>query len=396
MGAYMTSFPGNRFHTLIAISVVTALYALVYFLMEGFQFPIQKDELHFWPTSLFFSNPFPPTLAQLRTYKDLNTPFPFLLFGGLEHFFQKGIWMGRLANYLISFACVLGVLLAKGRVTRSTIFSALGLLSFPYFLGVSTHLYTDIIAAAFVLLGVSGHFRERHLLSSCAFSVAVSSRQYSVVFPTAVLLYRFFSVGVDRRAVWLLIPLCCLGGWFVFWGGPAPETALSQQVVATVSWNQFLFQNIGYFLASVGVYFVIPEFLFFNHTRRLFIKRVMNSRRLLALVILVVGYFALFPPMGNPPPYAFKEMGFLDKSLRFFLPEFLRVVSLGVFALLAVIRFAELTPEAAFVFMNAVMMAKAHIAWDKYALSLLIVLWWMKAAELTPYPAGKDAVGLEL
>ncbi|MEK6610438.1 MAG: hypothetical protein AABZ35_05925, partial [Gemmatimonadota bacterium] len=165
------------------------VYATIFILTGGLRFPIEKDELHFWSTSLSFSLRIVPTLEQLRGYRELNTPLPFLLFGWAEYAFHGGIQVGRSINFLLSFAIAGIVCFGSNKTSKRSVGSLLGLLLFPYFLGVSTHLYTDVIAVFFVLLGVVFYKKGKHALSALCFALAVSSRQYMVAFPAAIFVH---------------------------------------------------------------------------------------------------------------------------------------------------------------------------------------------------------------
>ncbi len=376
-----------------AIFPFLLIYLAVYFLLDGLAFPIRKDELHFWPTSLFFAKAFPPTLESLRSYNDLNTPLPFATYGALENLFGRGIWMARFLNLLISFGVTMAIVFARRTPTSLTLRCALALLVCPYFLGISTHVYTDIFAIAFSLAGVGLSLSARWWPAALCFVLAISSRQYAVAFPAAMAAW-FYSDTIARQRQWeekwrWLVPgLSCLAlfGWILFFGGPAPQIALQSQFVATSSWLSLLPQNIGYFVACVGFYFVVPEAVLFPEDRRAFFSAWADQKRLTVILIVALGFFAVFPPVQNPDGYPFKEMGFLDQGLRHFASDLSRVAILCGFAVLALLRFWEPSLGALFFFTNALLMIKAHIAWDKYVLPLIAVLWWMKAAGyLSPY-----------
>ena len=375
---------------LFFVSFFFLLYLALYLALDHLRFEVRKDELHFWPTSLSFSNTWVPTLQQLRSYNDLNTPLPFVVFGTLEHLFHQGIWLGRLLNLGLSFLCVLAIAFRGGASTRSFL-CAIGLLLCPYYLGTSTHLYTDIIALTLSLAGVSFFFRQNYLLSSLAFVAAISSRQYSVVFPASLFLWSAYGSWTQRRLwlerrVWgsMALAAASLLGWFLFFGGPAPRDAMNAQFIATSSPLALLPHNALYSLACVGLYYVIPELVFFRSARERF-RQQLSRQWAWGLVALTLVLFVVFPPLRNPPGYFMPDMGYFDKALRALLADDLRVVVFFFFAALTVIRFARWSLPAILVFANALLMMKAHVAWDKYALPLLAVLWWLNARSLPDY-----------
>jgi hypothetical protein len=69
-------------------------------------------------------------------------------------------------------------------------------------------------------------------------------------------------------------------------------------------------------------------------------------------------------------------MGFLDRFLHLFCNDAARIIILYGLALLATIRFLKIGPDFFLVWTNVLLMAKAHIAWDKYTLPLIVVLWY--------------------
>jgi hypothetical protein len=132
----------------MAVACVTVLWA-----KDWLQFPLDRDELHFWPTSLLFSKSFLPDPKTLRAYGEPCTPLAFILFGELHHLFGHGLIIGRYLNFGLSAGLLALIACANGYPERRSILSALGLLFCPYYLGVGTHLYTDPLAVFFGTVG---------------------------------------------------------------------------------------------------------------------------------------------------------------------------------------------------------------------------------------------------
>jgi hypothetical protein len=127
--------------------LVGLVYLALFVYLDFLRFPLEKDELHFWPTALSFSTSWIPSLAQLRSYPELNTPLAFLVFGGLEHLLHGGIMAGRLLNWTLCFGMTALIISASDDARRAAL-ATIGLFVFPYYLGVSAHLYPDVIGAA--------------------------------------------------------------------------------------------------------------------------------------------------------------------------------------------------------------------------------------------------------
>lgn len=373
---------------LLALAIFALAYVALFFVADGLQFEPTKDEVHFWPTSQYFAKNWPPDAEVLRSYRELNTPLPFIVYGALEHYTGAGIAACRGLNLLLSFLLVSVVLMKARGSDRRVIASVVGILSFPYFIGVSIHLYTDLIAAALAFAGIWCHRRSRYVWAGACFTLAIASRQYMVAFPAAVFLD-------ELRARWrsprLALPLAMpalavatLFGWYLFFGDFGPRGEIERQVISTAKPMRLMPSYVLYFLAVVGAYFVIPEFIL--HRRKFdFSKR--QVRWLLPAGALLALLFVFFPPLRNVD-YGIPTMGFLDKAAHRVLPAtWLRMAAYWWLAVLAILRFRKLSLASLMVAINALLMLKAHIVWDKYALALFLVLWFLEADEAS------DAVG---
>ena len=97
----------------------------------------------------------------------------------------------------------------------------------------------------------------------------------------------------------------------------------------------------------------------------------------------LAGAFLIFPPLQNEQ-YGIPTMGFMDRALRLLLGDGLRVLCLYLLALMAALRFRQSGWVQLLVLANLGVLSLAHIAWDKYALPLLAVLWFLTAREGVP------------
>ena len=345
-------------------------------------FPHWQDEGHFWITSLIFSKGIPASFDQLYRYQQLNTPLPFVIYGLLEYLLHGGIVVGRALNFILS----MGITTIIGWPDRErgvrALLSAAGLMMCPYFLWLSGHLYTDIMAAFFVLLGVYFYTHERHLWSCIAFVLAIASRQYMLAFPVAVLVFevsRFWdkehlTEGVKKHWGWIaqFIAAGSIFGWFLLFKGMAPEAAINSGRAPSVQQTLMsLTPNTGlYSLSVIGLYFVVPEFLLFRKQ----VKAQMSfswKTGLGALALLII--FLVCPP----PSDWHTPIGFLQRMSEA-IPDYFRFGLFYLLALLTCVRFSRLNLGFWMVLFNALMMMKAH-SWDRYTLPLLVALWYLKS-----------------
>ena len=213
---------------LITISVILVLYVIIFILFEQLSFPIRKDETHFWPTSLKFSKDWVPSIDLLKNYDELSTPLSFIIFGTIEHLFHGGIFAGRLLNLILSFGILSIIVFISDGSDWKYLFSVIGVLIYPYFIACSTHLYTDVIAAFFALVGLSFYLKYLNLMSCVFFIMAISSRQYMLAFPLGILIYETLNLIraentnlkklIAMRSLYQLVACLSIVVWVLFWG----------------------------------------------------------------------------------------------------------------------------------------------------------------------------------
>jgi hypothetical protein len=370
---------------LVFLAIVAVVFGAIVVALDGLRFEPVKDEPHFWQTSLRFSEQWIPSVKLLRDYGELSTPLPFLVFGWLERATGHGLIAGRLLNLLLSFGIIAAITLTARGPDWRVLPCVVGLLVFPYYLGVSAHLYTDVIAAAGVFGGVWLWSRERQVAAAACFVLAIASRQYMVAFPLGLAAFELWRAWSGRstlrsvlRVTWIApaVAAATLGGWFLFFGGPAPPGEMERQGIATAGVFALRPQHALYGLTCLGAYFVIPEWLLLS--RRVDRDRVLNTRAVI-IAIALAALFTLFPPQRNPESYNIETMGFLDKAAGRVLgdQDVLRMIGFLVLAVLAGVRFSRWSLATVLVWANAAILLKAHIGWDKYILPLLVVLWFL-------------------
>lgn len=364
---------------------ICIIYLILFFTLDKLQFTPIWDEPNFWQTSLTFSNSLTLPDTWLQDYKELNTPLPFIIFGFLEYLFKGGIFVGRLFNFIFSFLIAFLIGLPINKKRKKAFLSLCGLFLFPYYLWLSGHLYTDIIASFFVLVGIICYIRSQHLVSGISFVLAIASRQYMLVFPLAITAYELFNylkvkLKINQNSgqykpqiIRILTPLIATSsifGWFLLFKGIAPQGAIAERSVPQVQlslWSVELNSSL-YFIACIGLYFVIPELILFRPKLN-FPSLFTRKNIILASVLLLL--FIVFPPL--------KAHGILIKIAKLLPNDLLKLILFYFLAFLTCLRFSNRLNLAFWILLvNSALMVKAF-PWDKYALPLLIVFWYLKS-----------------
>ncbi|MBW4459199.1 MAG: hypothetical protein KME47_03035 [Nodosilinea sp. WJT8-NPBG4] len=365
------------------LCAITAVYLAIVAWLDFLQGPPWWDEADFWKSSLTFSDSLLPSLSDLREYHSLNTPLPFMIFGFLEYLFDRGMVAGRLLNLILSLGIVATIGWPSKERGERALLCLLGLFLCPYFLFLSGRLYTEMIACTWVLLGFVAYCRDRHWVSSLSFVLAIASRQYMLAFPAAIATYEFLTivslyrqgqpVSPSQHQRWLAPAVASLSflGWVALFNGLAPADAIAAKSPDVQKSTLALTPGGAInFLAFVGAYIVIPEFLLFRPTApRQALRHDWQKWLLIAAGLLVV--CLVFPPLDTP-------YGNMDKVAAL-LPFYGLVMAMYYgLALITCLRFAK--PDLLFwiIAFNALIMMKA-IPWDRYVLPLAVAFWYLKS-----------------
>ena len=372
----------NRYYRLFFQIVVPLIYLILFFALNRLQFKPIIDEVHYWENSVKFSESLIPSLELLRNYGEVNTPLPFIIFGWLEYFLKGGIFAGRLLNLILSLVMIWMIGLITEKPDKRSVIAAFLLLLIPHYLATSVLLYTDTLAGFLTFLGFWFYLRDRHIISSIFFTLAIASRQFMVAFSLAVVIYEFIQCWRWKNKIsirWIapLIASATLLGWFWFFGGLTPAIALEEREIPPIQVRNIFPEYSLYFLACMGLYFVIPEWLFFSRSTN---WRSLLTRKNAGIAIALLVIFLIFSPL-NTTGYV---VGLLNNRIIKILPnKFLQIVVLYVLAFLTSIRFtAKLNLSFFLLLMNAGVLMKGFQVWDKYTLPLLIIFWYFKAIDV--------------
>ncbi len=371
----------------IFILGITAIYTALLVWHNFLHGPLLGDEGSFWETSLTFSDRLIPTIDDLRNYGELNTPLPFIIYGALEYLFHQGIFAGRLLNLILALTMIFIIGFPSRDKGGRAIMCAIGLFICPSFIRHGALLYTDLMACFWVLMGFVSYVRNRHLLSSIAFILAIASRQYMLAFPAAIATYEFivavrnsknlreFNLANHWRWIAPAIAVLSIFGWIYLFQGLAPEIATEntghevQKNISTVTPG-----GVINFLAFYGLYIVVPEFILFSQEFKLqvMLKSLKQHRRKIILIAAgLLLLFLIFPP--------FLIGGGKLMQIVYLLPDdILKIALLYSLSLLTCLRFSQPNLISLVVLFNTLIMMKAY-PWEKYIMPLAVVFWYFKS-----------------
>ena len=359
----------------IFIGLVIIVYTAVFFASSQLQSPLWGDEARFYEVSQDFSHQLIPSFEQLRNYRELNTPLPFILYGQIQYLWHGGLWLGRAFTFLLSLAIAGIIGWPRHKKHYGSILALIGLLLCPYFLWFSTLYYTDIIASFFGLLGISLYLKKHHIGAGIAFLLAIASRQFMLAIPVAVACHELkISIQTRKRpslsfflpAAAALSILC----WVLLFGGLAPSGGLQDRPAPSVQFALWAIdpKSSLYALACVSLFYVIPEWLLFNRSWN---WTAMMTRTNAIISAVALSLVIIFPPYleGKGMLWKFIE----HPSIQPLAPFLMYILLVFVF-----IRFSQPDLMCMLVCSHSLVMLKSF-PWDKYVLPLLIVLWFLKA-----------------
>lgn len=358
-------------------AMVAIVYGLVLLYTGGLTFPLERDELHFWPTSVMFGR---DPITALTHYEELSTPLPFIVFGLMSRAGMHGVVLARSFNLALSAGVVILIGYAPGRVTWRSTAAAAGLLSGLYFVWLAAHVYTDLLAVTFVVLGTSFHRGRRYSWAAVCWLLAIASRQTMVAFPIAIAMWELRPIPDPRveakRWIWPLLGAASFVGWVLFFGGLFPPSGagrISEEIHGRIFVDHGL-----YFLATAGAYYCLPELVLLRSS----VPRNSWTRISIVAVLLVVA-FVLASPVENIPAY---QMGLLDRATHLTLDNLaaggaLRQLTFWLLACWASLRLSGDGLTRWLLIGNAVTAAGYPVAWDKYVVPLASVLWLLQASQ---------------
>lgn len=394
--------------------VILILFVTIFFLKQNFLGELYQDEHHYLPTAVFFSKEPIPSLDLLKSYNELNTPIPFILGGWVVNVFGENIQCLRLLTYAVSFILLMTFVWASPDHSKRFFLCLAGLMIFPNYYLCSVYYYTDIFAMLGVLAGTVAYLRKAHWWGMVFFIAAVSSRQYMLAFPAAIVAYEFlellktnsnvrnFFSGLFKDISWLPYALAVLSiaPWVLLWNGPAPAAVMANQYYDSDKLIQYNFGYVIYSSACLAVYYVIPEILITGKLKYFINYPKNHPGFFFTFLVLVITLITFFPAKQAYNPYfTWPYLGYVDQLLMTMgITGFIKQIVFGLLMLVTFMRF--ISPKfglaGCVVIINILLLGKAQLSWDKYSLPMIMVLWFLAMFEYHWLFAASDSKDDEL
>ncbi len=212
-------------------------WVIVLVLASGFlRHGLWHDEHHFVETIKQFGDRYFPSLDLIRSYREMSTPLPFIMFGIIGRLFDFDLSIMRAFMLLLSAFMLVIFHRTVSRITDSPKWALAAVLVLslnPYVFGAAICMYTDNAALLFFFAAVYCYVRK-YPIGFAAFSwCAIMCRQYYVFVPLGILIYE--AIRLTRKRQWkacvkaVLPPAGTILGvlpLFIFWNGLSPQTEL--------------------------------------------------------------------------------------------------------------------------------------------------------------------------
>lgn len=287
------------------------LLALPFLLLLIFQFflpvnPIQ-DEKGFYANILAIGKNYLPSIEQIKCLQSPMGPFFFVFYGFIGKLFGFNIIILRIVNVLLSFGIAVLLFKLYKKYLKDYFRSVLWFILNPYFfLLTSPLIYTDNLNLLLIIAGVYLYYLEdKKLIAAVFFGLAAWTRQFSLLFPAAILVAESLSEkrlkNIDIKKYFALsVPFLMFLPLFLLWGGHVtsdqhPGGAFVENTLAAFKFSP---RAVSYSLLIYGL-FLLPVLAQLPY-RKIFNKlKTLTWTGYLLLVPIILGVFKFFDPSAN-------------------------------------------------------------------------------------------------
>jgi len=258
----------------------------------GINRPYWGDEAHFVETVRYFGNEI--SLNTLKSYNEMSTPLPFVLYALWGKYFDFEIQTLRILSVIIalftfvSFHYLLFSIFRESKISLTiTVFFILN----PYMVGLSIFVFTDMLAILFLIICCLAVKNKSPVLFAIASALGLLTRQYFAFLTVAAGLYYLFNYQKTRKSSTIkmlfsaflsFLPLLLL---FVLWQGPIPDSPRKAL---------YLKESLGFHPNSLTLYitqfsiYLLPVILFFW-------KDIYTDTKMLLTAFVISWLYWVFP-----------------------------------------------------------------------------------------------------
>ena len=300
-------------YTLFVIFLV--VYLTILYVTVGLRQPVWGDERHFVQTVQEFGQEL--TLTQLKTYNEMSTPLPFILYALWGKISGFELHQLRFLSLIIAFFTFLLFFRlyqdSSGHLILAFLMT-LFLMIQPYMIGITVFVFTDMLALLFLGLSLWAFHQDNPYLLAVALGGALLCRQYYVFLLVAFGAYYSFQILTRQTgsAARMLLAISLSGIPLVFlfklWGGFGPQNEMRQLYL-----QNKLYFHPDYLILYITLFAVYLFPLILYRWKKFYLKKI----TLLAALILSCSYF-LFPVKASTYSMAIEvyTVGFFHKFLR--------------------------------------------------------------------------------
>jgi 4-amino-4-deoxy-L-arabinose transferase-like glycosyltransferase len=362
------------------------VYESILYAGIGLRQPTWADEHHFIPTIEKFGREI--SLKQLKTYNDMSTPLPFILYALWGKLIGFHLHQLRFFSLIIAFFTFLSFFIyyvkISGRI-KTALLVTLFLIFQPYSIGISVFVYTDMLALFFLAWALFAFQKEKPTLLAFSLSGALLCRQYFIFLAGAFFLYYLLQMIFNQNRnsfkmiISTIISVLPLFSLVILWHGFSPENEMR---------NLYLQKGLYFHTEFLVLYICLfAVYLFPMIIYRW--KKYYRNRILLLYSLLISFIYFLFPVKASEPAVSVGvyTVGFFHRFIRMILGSssehfvfyIMFLISLPV--VLSVIKDAYFQVIhknlTAFLFTNLsiifflIIMPFSYLNWEKYFLPII-------------------------
>lgn len=322
----------------ITVSHIWFIFSLITLSITGIVFiklPFRGDERHIVETINLFANNF--SFSTVKDYPEVTPPFFYMFYALGAKIFSSSTESLRILTLIISFITWQSIFFLIQLFVKKDIHALLLSLLIvinPYFFGTSVFVFTDMFTIMLVLLSIISFIKEKLFFFLIFSNLAILSRQYAVIIPTAIIVYSLLNYKNNNKtarnnivaSLLSFIPLVIL---FAIWKNISPASGIEKWVVPNSS-----FYNLDYINTYItfSVIYIFPLVL-------VFLSKIKLNYISILIAFIITILLALFPIKPSSATLEFtdyKTVGIVHQ----WLTEFLGYESFGLKIILWIFLFS--------------------------------------------------------